>query len=76
MSGEKAKIFHTWAEQGTYIIKAKAKDISDYESEWGTLKVTMPKNQQIWNMWFSQFLEKLPFLLRLLFKIFNKILLK
>lgn len=36
---------HTWSEQGTYIIKAKAKDIYDAESNWGTLSVAMPKNQ-------------------------------
>jgi parallel beta-helix repeat protein len=33
---------HTWSEKGTYIIKAKAKDIYGSESEWGTLSVTMP----------------------------------
>jgi hypothetical protein len=37
---------HTWSEQGTYIIKAKARDIYDAESDWGTLAVTMPTNDQ------------------------------
>ena len=45
-SGEKVEISHTWSEQGTYAIKAKAMDISNYESEWGALIVTMPVNYQ------------------------------
>jgi rhodanese-related sulfurtransferase len=34
---------HTWAEEGTYIIKAKARDIYGDESNWSTLEVQMPK---------------------------------
>jgi parallel beta-helix repeat protein len=37
---------HTWSKRGTYNITAKAKDIYGVESDWGYLKVTMPKNQQ------------------------------
>jgi len=33
---------HTWSETGTYYIKAKTKDIHGAESDWGTLTVTMP----------------------------------
>jgi len=46
-SGEEVEISHTWSEQGTYEIRAKAMDISNYESDWGTLEVTMPVNQNI-----------------------------
>jgi len=45
-SGEEVIRSHTWDEQGEFAIKAKAKDIFDAESEWGTLEVTMPVNQQ------------------------------
>jgi hypothetical protein len=45
-SGEETNMSHTWYEQGNYTIRAKAKDIYAAESEWGTLTVTMPKNQQ------------------------------
>jgi rhodanese-related sulfurtransferase len=34
---------HTWVEEGTYIIKAKARDIYGDESNWSTLEVQMPK---------------------------------
>jgi nitrous oxidase accessory protein len=40
------KLNHTWSRKGTYIIRAQAKDIYGAESDWETLKVTMPKNQQ------------------------------
>ena len=45
-SGEEIIVGHTWSEQGTYIIRAKATDVFGAESDWGTLSVTMPVNQQ------------------------------
>ncbi|UCD14671.1 MAG: hypothetical protein JSW60_04415 [Thermoplasmatales archaeon] len=36
---------HKWEEQGTYQIRARAKDEHGAESDWGTLEVTMPKNK-------------------------------
>ena len=44
-SGVTATVSHTWDTTGTYIIKAKAVDEHDAESDWGTLEVTMPMNQ-------------------------------
>jgi hypothetical protein len=41
-SGATASVTHQWDEQGTYIIKVKAKDIFDTESDWATLEITMP----------------------------------
>ncbi|MBN1861536.1 MAG: Zn-dependent exopeptidase M28 [Candidatus Thermoplasmatota archaeon] len=43
-SGEDAEISHQWDTKGTYLIKAKAKDIYGIESNWGTLSVVMPKD--------------------------------
>jgi len=53
---------HTWNEEGTYTIRAKAKDIFDEESDWGTLEVTMPVNQQISyeHPFLSRFLKQFP----------------
>ena len=45
-SGATATVSHTWDTEGTYIIKAKAVDEYDGESDWGTLEVTMPVNRQ------------------------------
>ncbi|GAI25212.1 unnamed protein product, partial [marine sediment metagenome] len=46
-SGTPATANHTWEEQGKYTIKAKAKDEHGLESEWGTLEIEMPVNQQV-----------------------------
>lgn len=46
-SGEEISINHTWTNQGTYTIKAKAKDIYEATSDWGTYTVIMPKSKQI-----------------------------
>ena len=51
---------HTWHEKGNFTIKVKAKDIIGAESDWATLEVTMPKNQQLHNWWFLQFLQNHP----------------
>jgi len=44
-SGEKLKLTYAWSEAGTYLVKAKAKDIYGAESDWATLEVAMPLNQ-------------------------------
>jgi C1A family cysteine protease len=45
-SDVQASSSHSWSQQETYTIKAKAKDIYGAESGWATLPVTMPKNYQ------------------------------
>ena len=53
---------HKWNNQGTYIIKAKAKTIGGEESDWGELKVTMPRDKTISSSLFLRFLERYPLL--------------
>jgi len=55
-SGVDVTVSHTWSEQGDYILKAKAVDEYDGESDWGTLEVTMPRNKISTNP-FLQLLE-------------------
>jgi hypothetical protein len=38
---------HSWAQKGTFIIKAKAKDTHGNESNWSTLQVTMPFSYEL-----------------------------
>ena len=78
-SGTDVKVKHTWNVEGTYMIKAKAKDIHGEESDWITLEVTMPMNQQSINILFlrlERLLEHFPILEQILSSIpvLNKIL--
>jgi hypothetical protein len=51
---------HIWQTQGTYTIEAKAKDIYGAESDWATLEVEMPVNQQVINPLLQTILERFP----------------
>jgi hypothetical protein len=65
-SGEEAILEHTWSERGDYTIRAKAKDVMGEESDWATLKVTMPRNRATSNVLFYRFLEQFPILQKIL----------
>jgi len=65
-SDEELLIKHIWNEKETYILKVKAKDIHDAESDWATLEISMPKNKPYINSPFLQFLENHPHLFPLL----------
>jgi hypothetical protein len=58
-SGNKIKVTHAWSEQSSYTIKVKAKDEWNFESDWATLEVSMPKNKELNNPPFLQLLEKI-----------------
>ena len=51
---------HTWKTKGTYIIKAKIKDVCGVESNWGTLTVKMPRDKTTTSSPFFRFLERYP----------------
>jgi hypothetical protein len=57
---------HTWTNDGTYTIKAKAKDVYGGESQWTEFKITIPRNRATSNLWYHCFLERFPLLERLL----------
>ena len=60
-SGEIINISHVWKKTGTYIIRAKAKDIHETESGWASLSIEMPKNKIInINPLIIQFLDSHP----------------
>ena len=42
-SGEKVDVKHSWEKRGTFIVKAKARDIFLFETEWTELEVSMPQ---------------------------------
>ncbi len=62
-SGEEIILKHTWDEEGEYTIKAKAKDISDAESNWSYFDVEIPRTRASSYHWLF---ERFPLLERLL----------
>ncbi|UCF50639.1 MAG: nitroreductase family protein [Thermoplasmatales archaeon] len=70
-SGEDFEITHTYANQGTFTIQAKAKDTFGAESDWGTLEVTIPRNKAIYRLGFQFLLESFPILEVIISRIKN-----
>jgi outer membrane protein assembly factor BamB len=69
-SGEEVIINHTWNSQGEYIIRCKAKDTFEEESDWGYLTVTMPLYQQSYSFPLLQrLLERFPNMFPILRKL-------
>lgn len=59
-SDQVVTLTHTWAEKGTYIIKAKAKDIYGAEGDWGTLEIKMPRGKISSGTLILTLLERFP----------------
>ncbi len=59
-SGETIKYTYVWAAQGTYIVKAKAKDIYGGESDWTELPVEINKNKYFNLNLISWLFERFP----------------
>ena len=69
VSGTEITVSHTWNEQGSFTIQAKAKDNYDVESDWTTLEVTMPKNKAYSSLY--RLLENHPLVLKLFQRVFT-----
>jgi len=72
-SGQEINDSHTWSKQGTYTLKAKAKDNLGAESDWTTLIIIMPLSYKpphfrFFNWLFERFPNAFP-LLRYLLKV-------
>jgi outer membrane protein assembly factor BamB len=65
-TGEEITLSHTWSSDGTFTIKAKAKDTFGAEGPEASLTVTMPRNRATYNSLFLRFLEQFPILQMLL----------
>jgi len=61
-SSEEVTISHLYNEQGTQIVRAKAKDIFEDEGPWGELKIPIDQNRQSYNSFFSYLFNRFPFL--------------
>jgi parallel beta-helix repeat protein len=63
-SGTIVKLNHTWRKKGTYSIRAQAHDINGLLSDWGTLRVNIPR-LRVNSGWYQFIFERFPILLRL-----------
>ncbi|KYK34641.1 MAG: hypothetical protein AYK22_04970 [Thermoplasmatales archaeon SG8-52-3] len=66
-SGEKIKAYHKWLENGTYIIRVKAKDINGTNSDWSDpVKISMSRSRNITNLQNLRIFKIFPFFYNLL----------
>ena len=71
-SDQTAQASHKWSEKGDYEVRVKAKDDHGIQSEWSDpLPISMPKNKQLIDMPFFDFLERFPRLFPVLRNIFG-----
>ena len=73
-SSEAIIISYMWEEKNNYMIKVKAKDIYNAESNWTTLEVSMTKNKVFnINSFFIRFFENHPYTFPILRCLINEI---
>jgi hypothetical protein len=70
-SGEDINFTHTYSREGTFIIKAKAKDIFNEESEWSEFSVTIPREKVVNNYILSRLQSHPNFFTIILLYIYN-----
>ena len=58
-SGAPVSLSHTYA-AGDYVIRAKAMDTGQAESDWAELPITMPRNRLVANLFFFRILQHFP----------------
>ncbi len=70
-SGEECEESHIWNQKGTYLIKVKAKDNNDAESEWATLEISMPKNKMFYqiNILFERLMKHFSLTCKLFYQL-------
>jgi outer membrane protein assembly factor BamB len=69
-TGEEITLSHAWSSDGSFTIKAKARDTFGAEGPEASLTVTMPRSRTVHNTLFLKFLERFPLLERLLSFLF------
>jgi outer membrane protein assembly factor BamB len=59
-SGQRIWLYYTWKNDGTYMIKAKARDVLGSESNWTSMDVTMPYSYEPQFPFIHWLLERFP----------------
>jgi hypothetical protein len=57
-SGSEIILKHTWKKQDSYVIKVKAKDPYNFETDWCELEIEVPRNKNIAKITILRFLER------------------
>ncbi len=70
ISGKEIIANHSW-KRGNYLIKVKARDIYGAESDWGTLKISMPQYKVENDNFLYRLINRFTFLRKILFKYFS-----
>ncbi len=65
LSGEEISVIHKWSNKGTYIIRAKAKDINNAESQESTFEINIPR-ARVTDITFLKTFNIHPYLFKLL----------
>jgi len=65
-SGNPFNTTYVWNQKGQYIIKVKAKDVFDLESDWAMLEIVMPKNKGFQLPLFYWIFQQMPLFSRFL----------
>ncbi|MDG6229483.1 MAG: hypothetical protein QCH96_05910 [Candidatus Thermoplasmatota archaeon] len=61
-SGTKVIIDHTWSRQGSFTLRAKAKDSNGRVSDWGSLEISMPRTTRYFiDNWLRIFFQRMFF---------------
>lgn len=71
-SGEGVCIEHQYEEEGSYLIRARAKDETGATSDWASLEVTMPKNRNVKSL-FLKYIDEYSWLTSLLKRYIHSI---
>lgn len=58
-AGTKAYANHTWTDKGSYTIRAQAEDVHGAKSDWGTLKINIPRFKNRYNDEIPIFFDRL-----------------
>jgi hypothetical protein len=66
ISGRRIPFQYAWDAEGTYLIKVKAKDTFEAESNWSEFEVTIPRIRSSSYLWYQWLLESFPMLKRFL----------
>lgn len=64
-SGKVITFNHSWKNIGTYTITSQAMDPQGYKSKYSTFEVTIPRDKMINDLFYIQFLDRFPFLIRI-----------